>query len=141
MTTQETTEQAEALAGLARIEALLDEAWDAADGDVLLLRHQNRRLERNRDKAVDHAIHYMEEAHDWREKYIAMRRERDAAMNEWVNSITRQLGVESHLADHQRQIDASRKGDHDQVARQLMERVELWLMQKEVEAADLDLDE
>ena len=39
---QLTTEQQEALAGLARLEALLDEAWDAADGDVLLLREQNR---------------------------------------------------------------------------------------------------
>jgi len=89
----------------------------------------------------DVALAYFEEAVEWRERYLAMRQERDAAMEEWVNSITRQLGVESHLADHQRKIDASRKGDHDQVARQLMERIELWLMKKEVEAADLGLDE
>jgi hypothetical protein len=138
---QLTTEQQEALAGIARLEALLDEATEAADGDVLLLRRQNRRLERDRDKAIDTALRYCDEAHDWRERYIAMRRERDAAMDEWVNSVTRQLGVEEHLAAHQRQIDLSRKCDHDQVARQLMERIELWIMKKEVEAADLGLDD
>ena len=62
-------------------------------------------------------------------------------MDDWVSAITRQLGVEDHLAAHQRQIDLSRKCDHDQVARELMERIELWRMTKEVEAEDLGLEE
>jgi len=49
------------------------------------------------------------------------------------------MGVETHLADHQRKIDLSRKGYHDQVARELLERLEFWDLKRGVEESDLGL--
>ena len=122
--------QHDAIAGIARLEAMLDEALESADGDVLALRAEVRRLGRDLDRAIDRVGHWMQEARQWRDGYIAMRRERNEAMDQWVNFMERQFAGEVHL---ETQAMLAR----DRAARELLEIIELWCLKNQVEAEDL----
>jgi hypothetical protein len=94
---------------------------------------------------IQRSVEYFERADEWREKYIAMRRERDEAMDQWANSMAHQWAVEAHLEAHEdtvrMEIRTSAANERDRVGRELLERLEFWLLKKGVEAQDLDLSE
>lgn len=83
----------------------------------------------------------MVEARRWRESYTAMRRERNNAMEQWLNYMEHQWGVERHLEAHEdevrMQIRATAMTERDRVTRLLAERFEMWALKNEVEAEDL----
>ncbi len=144
-----TEEQEAAIIHLADLEALFDVALDAVDGDVVVLRHENYRLQaelkmarRDGDKALERALHWIEESRLWRDKYIAMRRERNEAIGQWVDYLTGQWQFETHLeTEHDDVRRACAVDQRRQMASRMGEVVEMWNLKNDIEATDLGLDE
>lgn len=142
------TDQETAIAAIESMTALVDEILDATDGNVLLLKEEVRHLtgERDRlqgdlDRILDRAEYWITEARQWQEKYIGMRRERNDAMEQWLDYMEHQWALEQHLEGHEDEIRnkvrATARGERDRVARVLAERFEMWALKNGVEAEDL----
>lgn len=136
-----TPAQQDAIAGITRLEALYDEALEAADGDVLALRAEVRRLAHDVDRLLERTEHWMTEARRWQAKYMAMRRERNEAMEQWLSFMEHQWAVEKHLEGHEDEVRtkvrATALQERDRVARVLAEIFEVWSLKNGVEAEDL----
>jgi len=127
---------------------IVEDQWDASrmlvqegpsiDAYSRLADGYKERLE----NAIEHSVRYFEEAEEWREKYLAMRRERNEAMEQWLSYMEHQWAVERHLEGHEDEvrmkIRASAMAERDRAARTLMEIFELWQLKNGVEAEDLD---
>lgn len=96
-----------------------------------------------RERTADRAVYWCDRAEHWRQKYIAMRAERDATMDEWIHSLERQMAWGVELAGHREEqnevMEAARKIQQDRVARELLERIEFWDLKRGVEESDLGL--
>ena len=132
---------------MAATEELLAEEMEALrvlmedPNDVEALKVRSRVLEERLERLEDRLVQWFERWEKMRDLFLSVRRERDAARDDLVNFMERQFAVEQHLEGHEDEVRlkvrASARMERDRVARALMEIIDLWRLQKEVDEEDL----
>ncbi len=106
-----------------------------------LLWQRMRQLEERIDHLEGRLLHWFDQYDEMRSSYIAMRRERNDAMDQMFNLVMGQLGFEVHLETHdderRNEIRAAAILQRKQMAQQMKDMVEMWQLKNEVEAEDL----